>query len=144
MQSSRRRLQVHTGGLAPLRKPTAEQLELAEANHPTVQARIRAVDQAVRAGTYRGRDGRPHPFTARHQLVMLRLCLYADRNGEVRPEVITLVGLADELGRDRANVRREVRELGEALLITSRRAGPPGSPFVFMIPGMIAPSHPRR
>lgn len=143
MQSSRRRLQVHTGGLAPLRRPTAEQLELAEANHPTVQARIRAVDQAVRAGTYRGRDGRPHPFTARHQLVMLRLCLYADRNGEVRPEVITLGALAAELGRTVANICTDVRALEEALLITRRGTGP-GGPNVYMIPGMIAPSRPRR
>ena len=144
MQSSRPYLKLHNGGVPELAAPTAEQLRLGETNHPVVQARMRAVLAAVRAGTYRDRAGRSHPFQARHREVMAQLCLYADRNGEVRPEVITLVGLADELERDRANVRRDVRELGQALLITRRLAGPPGGPYVFMIPGMIAPARPPR
>jgi len=142
VQSSRPYLKLHNGGVRDLAPPTAEQLRLGETNHPVVQARMRAVAAAVRAGTFRDRAGRSRPLQARHREVMWQLCAYADRNGEVRPEVITLGALAAELERKVTNVCADVRDLETALLITRRRAGPIGGPYVYMIPGMIAPAKP--
>jgi len=134
------RLRLHKGGLAPDPAPTAEQLRLGEHNHPTVQARMRAVLAAVRAGTYRDRGGASRPFQARHRELMAQLCLYADRRGEVRPEVITLARLADELGRDKDNVNTDARQL-EAALVMWRRpvVDEVGRRFVYVIPGMVDP-----
>jgi len=134
------RLRLHKGGLAPDPLPTAEQLKLGENNHRVPQARIRAVRAAVRAGTYRGRDGRSHPFTARHLDVMTELALAANQYGEVHPNVLTVAGLADELGRDRSGVRRDVRDLEAALLSWRRPVDDVyGRRFVYVIPGMAAP-----
>ena len=140
MHSRTARLRLHKGGLAPDPLPTAEQLKLGENNHPTVQARMRAVIAAVRAGTYRGNDGRSHPVQARHIELMWWLCSYADRYGEVKPTVITLAHLADELERDRANVRTDARHL-EAALVMWRRpvVDDRGRRFVYVIPGMVDP-----
>jgi len=139
VQSSRRRLQVHTGGLAPEPLPTAEQLKLGENNHRVPQARVRAVRAAVRAGTYRA-SGRSRPFTARHLDVMTELCLAANQYGEVHPRVLTLGALAAELGRDVQNVCREVRHLEAALLLWRRPLkGTRGPAYVYVIPGMAAP-----
>ena len=140
MQSSRRRLQVHTGGLVPEPLPTAEQLKLGENNHRVPQARARAVLAAVRAATYRGRDGKSHRFQARHQVVMAELCLAANQYGEVHPRVLTLGKLADELDRKVTNVCADVRDLETALLLwRTPLAGSRGPAFVFVIPGMAAP-----
>lgn len=139
---SRRRahLTVHAGGVAPDPAPTAEQLRLGEHNHSNLQARMRAVAAAVRAGTYQGRDGRSHPFAARHRELMWCLCAAANQYGEVKPTVLTLAGLADELERDRAGVRRDVRQLEAALLLWRRPVlDAYGRRFVVVIPGMAAP-----
>jgi hypothetical protein len=134
------RLRLHKGGLAPDPLPTAEQLKLGENNHRVPQARARAVLAAVRAGTYRGRDGRSHAFQARHQVVMAELCLAANQYGEVHPHVLNLAGLADELGRDHQNVCRDVRDLEAALLLWRRPVDDVyGRRFVYVIPGMAAP-----
>ncbi|HKY67418.1 MAG TPA: HTH domain-containing protein [Acidimicrobiales bacterium] len=130
----------NTNGVTPDPLPTAEQLVLGAQNHPVVQARIRAVRAAVRAGTYRGRDGRSHLFTARHLDVMTELCLAANRLGEVLPQVLTLQQLADELERDRSWVRRDVRDLEAALLVWKRPVvDGRGRRFIYTIPGMVAP-----
>ena len=139
MHSRRAHLTIHTGERASA-PPTAEQLRLGEHNHIAVQARMRAVDQAVRTGTYRGRDGTAHPFTARHQLVMLRLCLVADVYGEVHPHVLTLASLAADVGRTLTNVAADVRQLEAALLLWRRPVvDEVGRRFVYVIPGMAAP-----
>jgi hypothetical protein len=134
------RLRLHKGGLAPEPLPTADQLKLGENNHRAVQARMRAVLAAVRAGTYRGRDGRSHPFRARHHVVMTELCLATNKYGEVHPNVLTLAGLADELGRTYTNVKADVRQLEAALLLWRRAVDDEmGRRFVYVIPGMAAP-----
>lgn len=119
---------------------TAKQLTLVEANHPTVQARQRAVADAVLAGHYRGRDGRAHAFQARHREVMSWLCMLANRDGEVRPEVMTAGRLADRLGRTHTNVCADLRDLETAGLLW-RRALPAtrGPLYVYWVPGMMAP-----
>jgi len=133
-------LRLHKGGLAPDPLPTAEQLKLGENNHRVPQARMRAVAEAVRAGTYRGRDGRSHPFQARHRELMWWLCAYANQYGEVHPTILTLAGLADELGRDHQNVCRDARDLEAALLLWRRPVDDVyGRRFVYVIPGMAAP-----
>ena len=140
MHSRRAHLTVHPGGIAPDPLPTAEQLKLGENNHRAVQARMRAVLAAVRAGTYRGRDGRSHPFQARHHVVMTELCLATNKYGEVHPTVLTLAGLADELGRTYTNVKADVRQLEAALLLWRRPIDDVyGRRFVYVIPGMAAP-----
>jgi hypothetical protein len=140
VHSRRARLTLHYGELAPDPLPTAEQLRLGENNHRQVQARQRAVAAAVVAGTYRGRGGRSRPFQARHRELMWWLCAYADRYGEVHPNVITLAGLADELGRDKDNVNTDVRQLEAALLLWRRPVvDGVGRRFVYVIPGMVAP-----
>jgi hypothetical protein len=144
---SRRRahLTVHAGGVAPDPLPTAEQLKLGENNHRVPQARMRTVAEAVRAGTYRGRDGRSHPFQARHRELMWCLCAYANQYGEVHPDVITLGALALELGRGKDNVNTDVRQLEAALLLWRRPVTTAvGSAFVYVIPGMAAPLDDRR
>lgn len=119
---------------------TATQLRLTEANHPTVQARQRAVADAVLAGTYRGRDGRAHAFQARHREVMFWLCMVADRAGEVRPEVMTAGRLADRLGRKHTNVCADLRDLETAGLVWRHALpGTRGPLYVYWIPGMTAP-----
>jgi hypothetical protein len=138
-------LRLHNGGLAPEPLPTAEQLRLGENNHPQIQARQRAVAAAVRAGTYRGPNGRSNPFQARHRELMWCLCAYADRHGEVHPRVITLGALAVELGRDKDNVNREARHLEAAGLMWRRPVTTAsGNAFVYVIPGMAAPLDDRR
>jgi hypothetical protein len=119
---------------------SAHQLSFADQNHPTVQARQRAVAAAVIAGTYRGRDGRSHPFQARHRELMWWMCACANGRGEVLPKVMTLGRLAAELGRDKDNVNRDVRQL-EAAGLLYRRAlpGSPGPLYVYCIPGMQQP-----
>lgn len=140
MHSRTARLRLHKGGLAPEPLPTAEQLKLGEDNHRVPQARVRAVRAAVRAGTYRGRDGRSHPFTARHLDVMTELALAANQYGEVHPTILTLAGLADELGRTYTNVKADVRQLEAALLLWRRPVDDVyGRRFVYVIPGMAAP-----
>lgn len=140
MHSRRAHLTVHHGGIAPDPLPTAEQLRLGEHNHPAVQARMRAVLAAVRAGTYRGRDGRSHPFRARHHVVMTELCLAVNKYGEVHPHVLSLAALADELGRTLTNVAADVRQLEAALLLWRRPiVDEVGRRFVYVIPGMAAP-----
>ena len=140
MHSRTARLRLHKGGLAPDPLPTAEQLKLGENNHRVPQARMRAVAEAVRAGSYRGRDGRSHPFQARHRELMWWLCAYANQYGEVRPEVITLGALADELGRGKDNVNTDVRQLEAAVLLWRRPVTTAtGNGFVYVIPGMVDP-----
>jgi hypothetical protein len=140
VKTSPRHLQVHTGGLAPEPLPTAEQLKLGEGNHRVPQARARAVLAAVRAATYRGRNGKSQPFQARHQVVMAELCLAANQYGEIHPRVLTLGALAAELGRDVQNLCRDVRDLEAALLLWRRPVeGTTGPAFMYVIPGMAAP-----
>jgi hypothetical protein len=119
---------------------TPTQLTLTEANHPTVQARQRAVADAVLAGTYRGRGRRAQTFQARHREVMSWLCMVANRDGEIRPEVMTAGSLADRLGRDHQNVCRDIRDLEAAGFVYRRPLpGTRGPLFVYWIPGMMAP-----
>jgi hypothetical protein len=140
VNSRRALLRLHHGGVAPDPLPTAEQLKLGENNHKAVQARMRAVLAAVLAGTYRGRDGRSHPFQSRHRELMWWLCAYTNRYGEVHPEVITLAGLAQDLGRTPTNVMADVRQLEAALLLWRRPVTDAmGRRFVYVIPGMAAP-----
>lgn len=118
---------------------TAHQLRLTD-NHGTVQARERAVARAVMAGTYQGRDGRSKPFAARHQILAWWLCNAANSLGEIHPRVMTLGRLADELGRDKDGVNRDVRELEAAGIVWRRPIpGTRGPLYVYVIPGMIAP-----
>lgn len=140
MQLRPRHLQVHTGGVPADPRPTAEQLKLGETNHGAVQARQRSVMAAVRAETYRGRDGKPHRFEARHQVVMAELVMAANKYGEVLPRVLTLRLLADQLERTYTNVKADVRDLEQALLLWKRPVVDGyGRRFVIVIPGMVAP-----
>jgi len=139
------RLRLHKGGLAPDPLPTAEQLRLGENNHPQIQYRQRAVAAAVSAGTYRGRDGRSHPFQARHRELMWWLCAYADKYGEVHPRFITLGGLAVELGRGKDNVNTDARQLEAAGLMWRRPlTTSTGAAYIYVIPGMAAPLDDRK
>jgi hypothetical protein len=122
-------------GAAP---PAAVQLSL-DQPHGTVQARQRAVARAVAAGTYRGRDGLSHHFTARHRELMWWLCAYADRNGEIHPRVMTVNRLAGDLERDPSGVRRDVRQLEAAGILFRRPLERTRGLFVYWIPGMAAP-----
>lgn len=140
-QISRAHLQLHNGELLDLVPPPAAQLELGATNHPAIQHRMRDVLARVAVETYRGRDGKPRPFEARHRELMWNLCAYADKYGEVHPHIVTLAGLADQLERDRANVRREVRHLEQAVLLWKRPViDRYGRRHVIVIPGMIAPA----
>jgi hypothetical protein len=129
---------VGSNATGPRLQP-ARQLSFSDQNHPTVQARQRAVAAAVLAGTYRGRDGRSHPFQARHQLIMWWFCALANTRGEVIPQVMTVNRLADELGRDRSGVRRDVRELEAAGILWRRSLPGTRGLFTYWIPGMQAP-----
>ena len=140
MHSRTPRLRLHTGGLAPEPLPTAEQLKLGENNHTNLQARMRAVAAAVRAGTYRGRDGRSHPSRRVTASLMWCLCAAANQYGEVHPRHLTLAGLAEDLDRTYTNVKADVRQLEAALLLWRRPVNDAyGRRFVYVIPGMAAP-----
>jgi hypothetical protein len=71
---------------------------------------------------------------------MTELCLATNKYGEVHPTVLTLAGLADELGRTYTNVTADVRQLVAALLLWRRPVDDVyGRRFVYVIPGMAAP-----
>lgn len=133
--------ELYEAPLTPLPRPVVEQLRLGD-NHGTVQARVRAVAAAVRAGTFRGRDGTSRPFQARHREVAYELALAANKRGEVWPRYLTARSLALELERDYANVCRDVRDLEAAGIVWRRPVPVSRGLFVYWLPGMVAPDRP--